>query len=772
MKKTLLKFDHFREYASFLLEAHLDELVQTEMKRSYEVKLPLLDLLDKLNESQLYELSKRSISEYLTSIKDGTVVQVVEKSMEDWKADKLPGIPKEKLLATDIALIYNVRKHSLMTLLPRFTTDLSRIITILKEIEDFYTFQEVLAIDTYAQIKREEIERKEFRLREAQKRAKLGFWDYDVATRDIRWSDELYAIYGLQPNEPILGDKIRALILEEDLPALLEKVQEISKNGGSFTHEYRIRRTDGQLRILSDTGYTERDNDDNVVVRGISQDITDRKQIEQELIGRETLLQEAQAIAHLGSWEWDTILNKVNWSDEMYRLFGYEPKEVWLDYEGYLSHIYPDDREILNNYVTNCFLNQTSYALEHRIITKQGNIKWLQAKGKVTQSDGVKVLKMAGVAVDITEQKEATLKLEQSEALLLETQELARVGSYEWNLTSDLSVVTPEILRILGYKDESNPSCIQFGRLIHPDDKERVEQQMQEAFASGKPYSSEFKIVREIDGELRHVWSIGKIGFDQQGKPVKMVGSVMDITERKIAQEALQAKTEALVASNRELEAFCYTISHDLRSPLRAIDGFGKLLTARYGDSLDQEGLRLLNVVRTNAQRMGVMIDCLLDFSRLNRKEIRKLPFQMELLVRKVVEECKEQIPDSKASICIHDLHQAPADKDLLHQVWHNLIDNAIKFSSKHPTPRIEISSEKKADLIEYAIKDNGAGFDMQYRDKLFGVFQRLHSNDEFAGTGVGLATVQRIIHRHGGHVWAESELGRGACFYFTLPHQ
>jgi signal transduction histidine kinase len=229
----------------------------------------------------------------------------------------------------------------------------------------------------------------------------------------------------------------------------------------------------------------------------------------------------------------------------------------------------------------------------------------------------------------------------------------------------------------------------------------------------------------------------------------------------------VRERTEALQAANKELESFSYSVSHDLRSPLRAVDGYAQMLQEDYGSRLDEEGRRLLAVVRDSSLRMGRLIDDLLAFSRLGRQEPAKRPIDMTSLAREVIDE----LPGSRAAaIELPALPPAHADRALLKQVWANLVSNALKYSGKRPGPRIEIGGEQNGTENVYWVRDNGVGFDMKYAGKLFGVFQRLHRQDEFDGTGVGLAIVQRVVARHGGRVWAEGKPGDGACFHFSLP--
>ena len=234
----------------------------------------------------------------------------------------------------------------------------------------------------------------------------------------------------------------------------------------------------------------------------------------------------------------------------------------------------------------------------------------------------------------------------------------------------------------------------------------------------------------------------------------------------------VRERTAELLAANKELDAFSYSVSHDLRSPLRAIDGYARMLEEDYGKTLDAEGVRLLGVVRANSHRMGQLIDELLAFSRLGREPLRTRPVQLNELVTQIIDETRTDHNGRIIDFVIGSLGIAEADPTLLKQALVNLLSNAIKFTRDNHTAIIEIGCTSKTDLGEattYYVKDNGAGFDMKYCDKLFGVFQRLHSSAEYPGTGVGLAIVQRVIHRHGGRIWADAKPSEGATFYFTL---
>jgi PAS domain S-box-containing protein len=235
-------------------------------------------------------------------------------------------------------------------------------------------------------------------------------------------------------------------------------------------------------------------------------------------------------------------------------------------------------------------------------------------------------------------------------------------------------------------------------------------------------------------------------------------------------EQRVRDRTAELQAANEELEAFSYSVSHDLRAPLRGINGFAGILAEDHGSKLDGEGQRVLGVISSEALRMGRLIDDLLRFSRLGRQPLRKTLTDMTALVREVQAEVSAQAPERAVDFRLDALPAAPADASLLRQVWFNLLDNAWKFTGHRDRAEIAVSGSSQGREVVYSVRDNGAGFEMKYVARLFGVFQRLHRTGEFEGTGVGLALVRRLVHRHGGRVWAEAEPDRGATFHFTLP--
>jgi PAS domain S-box-containing protein len=446
-----------------------------------------------------------------------------------------------------------------------------------------------------------------------------------------------------------------------------------------------------------------------------------------------------------------------------------KPEEISgrTDYDFYpkdLAEKYTaDDKRIIES-------GQTE-SIEERYI-QDGQERVVQTfKTPVIDEEGNKA-GVLGVFHDITERKRAEEKLRESEAKYRAIFEQAADSVAIVNIeTEEIIDFNDKAYQNLGYSRE------EFAKLKITDidilmSGEEVKKRAERA-AAGEPYTLETKH-RTKNGEIRDVL-VNARSVNIGGKNYS-IGIWHDVTEHKQYEEKLEQalvnlenSSAQLAAINKELEAFSYSVSHDLRAPLRTIDGFSQALLEDYPDRLDEQGRDYLQRVRAASQRMGALIDDLLKLSRLTRSEMHQEPVDLSALAREVATNLQQTQPERRVNFVISRGLTASGDHQLLRVALENLLGNAWKFTGKCPQARIEFGAIQNGDKKAYFVRDNGAGFDMTYAGKLFGAFQRLHETTEFPGTGIGLATVQRIIHRHGGRVWAEGAVGKGATFYFTL---
>ena len=421
---------------------------------------------------------------------------------------------------------------------------------------------------------------------------------------------------------------------------------------------------------------------------------------------------------------------------------------------------------------------------EYRVTCKDGTVRTMEIFGAAIANSLLVIFN------DLTERKRAEDVLRESERRFRTVLETMSLLAVMLDRTGMITLCNDFLLELTGWKRDEVIGQDWFTLFLPHEIQDSIKAEVfLKGIAAGEiPPHFENEIVTR-SGERRLIkWNNSTLQ-DHVGAFVGVTSIGEDITDRKATEASLREseglyrqiaaeweqrvneRTAQLESANKELEAFAYSVSHDLRAPLRAIEGFSGIVVEDYGERLDEEGRRLLGVIRANATRMSQLIDDLLVFSRTGRSELKRKRLDMEAMVRSVFAEVVGD-PAARARIeCkIGELPGAEGDPALVRQVWVNLLSNAVKFSGHEERAEIEVAGAHEGSQSVYHVRDNGVGFDMQYAGKLFGVFQRLHALDQFEGTGIGLALVQRIVARHGGRVWAQGAVGRGATFSFSLP--
>jgi PAS domain S-box-containing protein len=516
----------------------------------------------------------------------------------------------------------------------------------------------------------------------------------------------------------------------------------------------------------------------NQMIESVSREITERKKAEEEL--REKEAREALILFSLPTAFYTAeIYDSFGWvwaSEQINRITGYPASRFVEEKHFWSSRIHPDDCERVMKRLKIIY-SAGSVSNEYRWQCADGSYRWFINLAVLIKDEKGNPKEIIGTWRDISERKEAERALQESK------EELQTIynGMVDGVLIAVIETrrfihANSAICNMLGYSEAELLSMSVDD--VHPKDRLTYVLDKFKAQAEGRISLAESLPCIKKDGSIFYADVDTKL-INYKGQPC-LVGFFHDITERKHAEEEIRRlneeleqrvieRTAQLEAANKELESFSYSVSHDLRAPLRSIDGFSRIILEEYGDNVDDEGKRILNVVRDSTKKMGVLIDDLLALSRIGRKDIEFTKIDMNKMAKAVCDEVRTTIPEKHIQFSIDPLPSAYGDPIMIHQVFLNLLSNAIKFTEPRETAIIKVGVLDGDNENIYYVKDNGVGFDMQYAGKIFGPFQRLHNDEEFKGTGIGLAIVHRIINRHGGRVWAEAKVDEGATFYFAL---
>ncbi|MCC5655852.1 PAS domain S-box protein [Nostoc sp. XA010] len=602
-----------------------------------------------------------------------------------------------------------------------------------------------------------------------------------------RFNNRAYQEWFGHPAAEVYGKHLWEVLGESAYEVLRPYVEQVLA-GEQVTFESQIPYQDGGTRYINAV-YVPQFNQQGTV-EGYAALITDISEQQAALRERnlaEAALRESEARFRQMA---DTapVLIWMSGTDKLCNYFN----KHWLDFtgrtlkqemgNGWTEGVHPDDfQRCLNTYI-NAFDARQNFKMEYRLRRNDCEYRWLLDTGVPRFAPTGEFLGYIGSCVDIHDHNLAQETLRDSEERYRILTEVSPQAIWMGDKDGGISYCNQYWFDYSGLTMEQT-SGYGWIDIIHPDDRVGVFKTSMQAVTKATNYEAEIRFRRVSDGSYR--WHIvrGLPFRDAGGKIIKWVGIASDIHDRKVAEAALQQlnemleqriqeRTAQLEAANKELESFSYSVSHDLRSPLRHIAGFIELLQKRHSSTttLDETSQRYLRIIAETSKQAGILIDELLTFSRMGRTEMRYININMEQLVEEIKRDLQIQIPGRTINWHIESLPEVQGDPSMMRLVLRNLIDNAVKYTQTRNPTEITVGSIDNENEVVFFVQDNGVGFNMQYVHKLFGVFQRLHSNPQFEGTGVGLANVQRIIHRHNGRVWAEAIVDSGATFYFSLP--
>lgn len=609
--------------------------------------------------------------------------------------------------------------------------------------------------------------------------AAIGIWEWDIPQNYLEWDDRMYQLFDTQPEQfNHIYEGWANAVHPDDRAAAETRLQQFMDGEQDFDTEFRIVHSNGNIRFIKAHALVQYDDQGTPQkLIGTNYDISALKEAEQQLQQLNQALEakvlERTAEVRAGEAQlrdfFDNatdLIQSISPSGEI--LFVNRAWQETLGYQGaelenlsIFAIIHPEEQAHCQQVLEALLAGGLVTALETRLVTKGGDVITVEGNVNCRFENGQPVA-TRGIFHDITERKRAEL------ALRSKTEELNRFFSLALDLLC-IADTDGYFLRLnrqwektLGYP-LSKLEGHRFLDYVHPEDMQTTLEAIARQ-AAGQEVTGFVNRYRCADNSYRWIeWRSTPDGS-------LIYAAARDITERKQAEEKIRQYTAQLEASNQELEAFAYSVAHDLRAPLRAINAYSHILLEEYESLFDASATNYFNRIRKNTTQMSLLINDLLMLSRVSREAIHYAPVNLSHLADAVLYDLQLAEPERAVEITIAPDIIVAADVTLMRVVLSNLLQNAWKFTHHRAIARIEFGMLKRAEQMVYFVQDDGAGFDMAYASKLFGVFQRLHSAQEYPGTGIGLAMAKRAIHRHGGDIWAEGAVEKGATFYFTVP--
>jgi PAS domain S-box-containing protein len=647
--------------------------------------------------------------------------------------------------------------------------------------------------------------------------ARAGTWTWELESGEVRWSNGVEAIFGLPANTFDNRFETYAQLVHPDDRATHEAtLRTVLQSGERLDVTHRIvRPVDGSIRWVEGTGDVLRDESGRAVrMAGVVQDVTERAQTEAELRERERQLGEAQRVAHVGSFVWSVADDRVTWSDELYRIYGLEPGESPATFEAFLAQIHPDDRAAVEATIRSALAGEGPLQMRERIVRPSGEIRHLSSWGEVVRDAAGTPVRLVGICQDVTERREAELRRERLTERLntLHEIDLAILGA-----NSAATVAGIALSRLVALLPGSAAQLVVFDEATQ---SASVLAAAPAAFARAEPWESPRRgkhrpaVVADLAAEPTTVgrrrlaadgWRslleapliangrcIGALTLvsreagaydDERVAVVREVAAQLAVaTQQSEYRERIERhseeleqrvveRTQELQEANAELESFSYSVAHDLRAPLRAVQGLTQALIEDYVEDLDETGRDYCRRIVGAVQRMDLLIQDLLAYAKLSRSEPSRGPVSLAGVVREVLAQQEPEIAARDSTVEVAEpLPDVVGHHATLMQVVGNLVSNALKFVAPGVRPHVVVRADDADGRVRLWVEDNGIGIEPVHQARIFRIFERLHGVEAYPGTGIGLAIVRKGTERLGGSTAVESEPGRGSRFCVVLP--
>lgn len=568
--------------------------------------------------------------------------------------------------------------------------------------------------------------------------------------------------------EELLKMKITGLVAPESKQILEGRLKNITENDGAMIESVHQRK-DGSLFDVEISARIIR-IDGRSFLHQVIRDITESKLAEKALQSSDERSQLVSRATNDAIWDWDLLTNQLFWNENFQHLFGYNSEEIEPGIESWTNRLHPDDLDRVTNGIHLVIdSGEQFWSDEYRFRHKDGMYLDVFDRGYIMQDNNGKPVRMIGALQDITKRKLAEEQIKTVTKRLQLATESAQIGIWDYDLKQNLLLWDQRMYELYGIQPEDFCGAYEaWEKGLHPDDLITARAEIQDAIAGKKGFHTQFRVVWP-DGQVRFIEAHAVVVQSaSDGSPQRMTGANWDITERVRAEKHLRKTLTDLERSNKELEQFAYVASHDLQEPLRMISSYTQLLERRYKDKLDQDANDFMNYAVDGANRMQTLINDLLDYSRVTTKGKELQPVDANSALGQAIVNLRQKIKSTSAIVVNDELPVIRADEGQLIRLFQNLIGNAIKYSGGE-SPRIHISCKDFPELWQFSVQDNGIGIAEEFKERIFVIFQRLHSRKDYPGTGIGLAICKRIVERHNGKIWVEPAPEKGTIFYFTI---
>jgi len=780
-----MKFSVIPEFARFILDNHLDDYIRKEVSISRAMNIPLWEQFRGVSDEDIISNSKEYYTKFLSCLAENSCRQHLQDAINSYRLDLLTHVNREMITAEDLLLTQAARKKTMLSYLRFYTSDPDLFVKVIEEMDALFLRYNIESTHTFIELLNQKM------LEEKSIKDKLfttspGFYYlYDISEdAQVLPSEKLFRAFGYSHYEYAGNNKFfRHLIHPEDLENADKYLLSLSdmEEGEVRFFEYRLRNSKGEYRWMRNYESVYKTAPDGMPKQllGVAFDITQERLYTEEIEAKKEALVEAQNLANIGSFTWDLRTHSITVFSRDLNTLGLQHGE---SFEEIMANVHPVDRAQLLEIFNKAIRGRREYECEYRCsINNRERILW--SRGKVTFIEDKPALLKATI-MDVTDKHHMVRKLQRSEELYKQAQALNKLGNWSWNLNSDRIQWSDELFRIFGLAPQSERMTFErYLSFVHPED--RLSRQELIADQVRNPGHREYYFrINSADGIEKILYGQSEILLNDEGAPFKMIGTAQDVTAQKTLEKTLYERTIQLQKSNASLKIFAYISSHDLKEPLRKISLFSDRLRLLNQDKLDEQSRNILTTIIQSSLRLQQMIDEILLVSKINTDEEFEHA-NLQVILEDVLSGIQSHVEDKSAIITYDPLPTAYVNAAQMHQLFSNLLSNSLKFSRTQVSPIINISCDfpsvkeiNEAGLantmryVRIRVTDNGIGFQNDYSEKIFAIFQRLNDKSAYKGTGIGLAICREIVGHHGGIIYAEGVLNQGATFTIILPVQ